>query len=92
MGASVTTTVTKTLAAYQLGHAKNWRQPHTDETSRRQVSIVNVVISIINNDNQLRTICMSGSIILKDGTADDKAVLSSAHSVIVGVFWKNGET
>ena len=79
MGASVTTTVTKTLAAYQLGHAKNWRQPHTDETSRRQVSIVNVVISIINNDNQLRTICMSGSIISKDDTADEqsRAIISA---------------
>ena len=44
-----------------------------EETSRHQVSIVNVVISIINNDNQLRTICMSGSIILKDGTADEQS-------------------
>jgi hypothetical protein len=25
---------TKTLAAYQLGHAKDWKQLHTDETSR----------------------------------------------------------
>ncbi len=50
-----------------------------DETSRRQVSIVNVVISIINNDNQLRTICMSGSIISKDGTADEqsRAIISA---------------
>ena len=27
--------VTKTLAAYQLGKAKDWKQLHTDETSRR---------------------------------------------------------
>ena len=76
---TVVSTITKTLAAYQLGHARNWRQLHTDEMSRRQVSIVNVEISIINNDNQMRTICMSGSIILKDGTADEqsRAIISA---------------
>ncbi len=58
---TVLSTVTKTLAAYQLGHAQNWKQLHTDETSRRLISIVNVVMSIINNDNELRTICMSAS-------------------------------
>jgi hypothetical protein len=40
-----------------------------------------VVISIISNDNELRTICMSGSIILKDGTADEqsRAIISAFH-------------
>jgi hypothetical protein len=42
-----------------------------DKISRRQVSIVNVVISIITSDNELHTICMSSSIISKDGTADE---------------------
>ena len=76
---TVLSTITKTLAAYVLGHARNWKQLHTDETSRRQISIVNVVISIINNDNELRTICMSGSIISKDGTADEqsRAIISA---------------
>jgi hypothetical protein len=60
-----------------LGHAHNWKQLHTDETSRRQISIVNVVISIINNDNELHYICMSGSIISKDGTADEQS-----HAII----------
>jgi hypothetical protein len=78
---AVLSTVTKTLAAYQLGHARNWKQLHTDEMSRRQISIVNVVISIINNDNELCTICMSGSIIPKDGTADEqsRAIISAFH-------------
>jgi hypothetical protein len=76
---TVLSTVTTTLSAYRLGHARNWRQLHTDETSRRQVSIVNAVISIINNDNQLCTICMSGSIISKDDTADEqsRAIISA---------------
>jgi hypothetical protein len=44
------------------------------------VSIVNVVISIITSDNELRTICMSGSIISNDGTADEQS-----HAII-GAF------
>jgi hypothetical protein len=75
---------TKTLAAYRLGKATNWRQLHTDETSRRQVSIVNVVISTIDRDNELRTICMSGSIISKDGTADKQS------RAIIGAFNDSG--
>ena len=51
---TVLSIITKTLAAYRLGHATNWKQLHTDETSRRQVSIVNVVISIISIDNHLQ--------------------------------------
>jgi hypothetical protein len=75
---------TKSLAAYRLGHARNWRQLHTDETLRRQVSIVNVVISVITSDNELRTICMSGSIISKDGTADEQS------RAIIGAFNDSG--
>ncbi len=77
----ILSTVMKTLAAYQLGHAQTWKQLHTDETFRRQISIVNVVISIINTDNKLHTICMSGSIIPKDGTADEqsRAIISASH-------------
>ncbi len=75
---------TKALAAYQLGHAKDWIQLHTDETSRRQVSIVNVVISILSDDNALKMICMSGSIISKDGTADEQ------RRAIIGAFNESG--
>jgi hypothetical protein len=75
---------TKALAAYQLGHAKDWKQLHTDETSRCQVSIVNVVISILSNNNELKTICMSGSIISKDGTADEQS------RAIIGAFYESG--
>jgi hypothetical protein len=50
--------------------------------SRHQVSIVNVVISIITSDNELRIICMSGSIISKDGTADEqsRAIISAFNN------------
>jgi len=53
---------------------------HTDETSRRQISIVNVIISILSDDNELKTICMSGSIISKDATADEQS------RAIIGAF------
>ncbi len=55
-----------------------------DETSRRQMSIVNVVISIITSDSELRTICRSSSIISKDGTADEQS-----HAII-GAFNDSG--
>ena len=76
--------ITKALAAYWLAHAKEWKQLHTDETSRRQVSIVNVVISILYGDTDLKTICMSGSIISKDGTADEQS------RAIIGAFNESG--
>jgi len=76
--------ITKAVAAYRLAHAKEWKQLHTDETSRRQVLIVNVVISILSSDNELKTKCILGSIISKDGTADEKS------RVIIGAFNESG--
>ncbi len=89
----VLSTITKTLAAFRLGHAQNWKQLHTNETSRHQISIVNVVISIINNDNKhVLSACLVLSIISKDGTADEQshAIISAFNDS--GLFYKNGET
>jgi hypothetical protein len=72
--------ITKTIAAYQLDHARDWTQLHTDKTSRHKCSIVNVIISILNDDNNLKTICMSGSIISTDGMADEQSC------AIIGAF------
>jgi hypothetical protein len=41
-------TVAKTLAAYQLGKAKAWRQLHSDETSQRQTSLLNLLMGIVH--------------------------------------------
>ncbi len=73
--------ITKSLAAFRLVNAKVWNQLHTDETSRCQVSIVNVVILILESDNVLKTICMLGSIIAQDGTAEEqsRAIIGSFH-------------
>ncbi len=35
--------VSKTLACYKLGHAKEWKQLYTDETNCCQTALVNVV-------------------------------------------------
>ena len=65
--------VTKSLAAYSLAKAKNWKQMHNDETSRRHASLTNIVMGVITQDDDFRTICVSGSIIAEDGTADEQA-------------------
>jgi hypothetical protein len=70
---------TKSLAAYRLGSADAWKQLHTDETSRRQISLVNVVVGLIGSDGILRSICLLGSIIAEGSNADNqsRAIISS---------------
>ena len=43
--------LTKTIAAYELGKAKCWKQLHMDETRRHQTSLVNVVMGCLAEDN-----------------------------------------
>ena len=63
--------MSKTISAYLLGKAKAWRRLHTDETCRRQTSLVNVVVGFSTNDSDdLKTICLNGSIIAEDGSAE----------------------
>jgi hypothetical protein len=64
---------TKTLAAYQIGKQRSWKQLHTDETGRRQKQLVNVVINIINESGDFKFICLSGSIIAEDSTAEEQS-------------------
>ena len=40
----------KSLASYWLGSAESWKQLHTDEKSRRQISLVNVVVGLLGTD------------------------------------------
>ena len=71
--------VTKTLAAFRIGKSPKWTQLHTDETSRRQISLVNVVVGLLGSDGVLKSICLSGSIIAKDSTAENqsRAIIAS---------------
>jgi hypothetical protein len=70
---------TKTLAAYRLGNATSWKQLHTDETGRQQKQLVNVVINIVNEGGDFKSICLSGSIIAEDSTAEEqsRAIIAS---------------
>jgi len=72
---------TKSLAAYRLGSADSWKQLHTNKTSRRQISLVNVVVGLLGTDGVLKLICLSGSIIAEDSTAENqsRAIISSFH-------------
>ena len=65
--------VTKSLAAYSLAKAKEWKQMHNDEKSRRHTSLTSIVMGIITKDDKFRTICISCSIIAEDDTADEQA-------------------
>jgi hypothetical protein len=64
---------TKTLAAFRLGKATSRKQLHTDKTGCRQKQLVNVVINIINEHGDLKSICLSGSIIAEDLTAEEQS-------------------
>jgi len=76
---------TKYLAAIQIGNAKEWKQLHTDETSRRQTSIVNIVMGLLTKDDELRTVCLTGSLLCEDGTAE------SQSKAIIAEFRECGE-
>ena len=71
--------VTKTLAAYQIGNAKVLKQLHTDGTSRRQSSLIDVVIGLLSDDNEFKTICLDSAIIAEDGTTEKcaRAIIGS---------------
>ncbi len=49
------------------------KQLHTDETGCRQKQLVNVVINIVNEHGDLKSICLSGSIIAEDSTAEEQS-------------------
>ena len=71
--------VTRTLAAYQIGNAKVLKQLHTDGTSRRQSSLIDVVIGLLSDDNEFKTICLDSAIIAEDGTTEKcaRAIIGS---------------
>jgi len=55
-------TITKTLAAYEIGNAKELKQTHTDETSKGQASVLNVANNILTQQDELRIIYLAGDL------------------------------
>ncbi len=76
---------TKTLAALSLAKSAVWKQLHTDKTGRQQKQLVNVVINIINEAGDFQSICLSGSIIAEDSTAEEQS------QAIIASFGKSGQ-
>ena len=69
---TVQLTVAKTLAGKRIGDAKQIKQLHTDETSKLQTQVTNVLLSILQEDDTLKTVCLAGDIIGADGTAAEQ--------------------
>ena len=60
-----------TLPAYLFGKAKPWKQLQIDETWWNQILLVNVIVCFLYDENAiLKTVCLNGSIIAVDGTAE----------------------
>ena len=72
--------VMKYLACHHIGSAKEIKQLNTDETSRRRISITNVVFGLLTEDEELRNICLTGLLISPDGTTDHQS------ESIIGAF------
>ena len=61
--------VMKALAGIEVENSKKIKQLHPNETLKRQTQIINVVLTIFNKNDKLKTIYFSGNIIGADGTA-----------------------
>jgi len=70
---TVQLTIAKTLAAMRVGKSIKIKQVHSDETSKRQAHITNVVVGLLQADNTLKTICLAGDLICADGTAEEQS-------------------
>ena len=67
--------VCQMMAAYRLSKAKRWGTLHTDGTSRRQIAILNLIITALEDGNEDTTpkyepILFSASILPEDETAE----------------------
>ena len=60
---TVLATVSLLLAAYRLAGSKYWKQLHTDGTSRRQSSKVNLVVNVQEEDGSLVPIVLTTNIL-----------------------------
>ena len=70
---SVLAIQTKILAAKIIGQSKRIKQFHTDETGRAHISIVNVIVSVLNENDKLKTVCLAGDIFPADKTAEEQS-------------------
>ena len=82
---TVLSNVTQAVSGKTISESTNIKQLHTDGTSHKGTEIVNIVCSILNKYNQLKTICLAGDIILEEGTT------ACQSAAIVNQFSKSGQ-
>ena len=77
--------VTQAVAGKTIAESTKIKQLHTDGTSHKGTEIFNIVCSILNKDNKLKTICLAGDIIPEGGNA------ACQSGDIVNQFSQNGQ-
>ena len=82
---TVLSDVTQSVSRKTIAESTKIKQLHTDETSPKGTEIVNIVCSILNKNNQLKTICLAGDIIPEDGTT------ACQSAAIVNQYSKSGQ-
>jgi hypothetical protein len=64
--------------AFQIGNARLLKQLYTDGTNHRQTSLVNVAVSFLAENDELKTMCLDGVITAEDSTAEQsRSILAS---------------
>ena len=73
----------ETLAAIKLSKATSWEQLFTDGTSRRQLSMQNAIVSIINEHKETDPIIVSSCIFLENETSEkqEEGLLEKINSL-----------
>ena len=72
------------MTAYRLANANNWQQLFIDGTSRRQVALQNLIISV-TEDDELGPLVLSSAIILEGETSEQQ------HDVVLGMILRGGQ-
>ena len=72
---TVQLTIAKTLAAMRVGRSPKIKQLHTDKTSKHQTQITDVILSLLQDDKSLKTICFAADLICADGTAEENSFI-----------------
>ena len=77
----------ETLTAYRLAKATKWEQVFTDGTSRRQISLQNLVIALLD-DEIMKPLILSSSIISEDETSENqvKAILAKVRLFVIVLY------
>ena len=63
--------VDETLTSYRLAKQEIWKQLFTDRTSRRQVALQNLIVSVVEDDS-FKPLVLSSAIILEGESSEQQ--------------------